>query len=439
MSRVKFTCYALLRVLAEYIMVFPLLYLISGFMSGSMPVIFLISVYCFAALGVLTRRLIPVPWLQLAIGLPLCMGAAVWLGVTFGSRAEPINYVFPAIIAPFAFYRGKQHAQNDWNVILPTFAPCVIMVLNFVIMALINYLGRFSGFAAVMTPAGILSLIVSFCAMNYINRRNLAENQRTESLAATAVSRSLSLQNHILLGILLGLGALLSCMPWLLTAAEYLFQFAGFLVGLLVNLILSLVPPLEGTPNSSSRGHLPEDSSVPNPFWDSFFDVLADVFFVIVIIMFAVLLFFVIRKVVRLLNTVLRNMLEQKGFISGGDEGFEDSQESIVKLRDLPRKYYNDLKKRVADLRRGKRWSDLTTESERVRYLYRSSLKRAEKSGYRHKSSYTPHEALDEASQDLPQIQPVQNDLAASYDLVRYAEREPQPGDAERIRDQSGL
>ncbi len=74
-----------------------------------------------------------------------------------------------------------------------------------------------------------------------------------------------------------------------------------------------------------------------------------------------------------------------------------------------------------------------------MRYLYRHSLKRAERSGYRHKESYTPHEALGEASQELPQIQPVQDDLAATYDLVRYAEREPSPGDAERIKEDAGL
>lgn len=439
MNRITFTLRAFLHVLAEYVMIFPLFYLITGLMTGAMPIVFLASILLYAVLGVLTRRLIPVPWLQLAVGLPLCVGAAVYLGLTFGSRAEPITYAFPAVLAPFVFYRGKQHAQNDWNAILPTYTPYLVMALNFVVMALVNYLNLFSQFTPVMAVAGPLSLVTSFYAMNYINRRNLADDQRAREGASTAISRGLALQNNVLLVILLVLGALLSCMPWLLTAGRYLLKAVGFVVGLLVNLILSLVPPL-----SESEGNVPGGEPPPlaytdvSPFWESFSKILANIFFVIIIIVFVFLLILAIRKGIQLLSAVLRNMLEQKGMLSDGEDTFEDTRESIVNLRDLPRKYFDSLKKRLSELRRGKRWGELT-ESERVRYLYRHSLKRAERSGYRHKESYTPHEALGEASQELPQIQPVQDDLAATYDLVRYAEREPSPGNAARIKEDAGL
>lgn len=93
MNRITFTLRAFLHVLAEYVMIFPLFYLITGLMTGAMPIVFLASILLYAVLGVLTRRLIPVPWLQLAVGLPLCVGAAVYLGLTFGSRAEPLSLI----------------------------------------------------------------------------------------------------------------------------------------------------------------------------------------------------------------------------------------------------------------------------------------------------------------------------------------------------------
>lgn len=440
MTRVKFTTRALLHVLAEYIMIFPLFYLISGLMTGMMPVVFLVSVLLYAILGVLIRQFIPVPWLQLVIGLPLCVGAAIYLGLTFGSRAEPTTYAFPALLAPFIFYRGKQHAQNDWNVILPTYAPYIVMALNFVVMALVNYLNLFSRFMPVMAVAGPLSLVTSFYAMNYINRRNLADDQRTREGAATAISHSLAQQNNILLVILLAVGALLSCMPWLLTAGRYLLKAASFIIGLLVNLLLSLVPPLSENGGGAPEGETPLLASTEvSPFWESFSKILANIVFVIIIVVFVFLVILAIRKGVKLLSAVFRHMLQQKGLLSDGDDTFEDTRETIVNLRDLPRKYLDSLKKKLSELRRGKRWNELTTESERVRYLYRHSLKRAAKSGYQHKASYTPHEALGSASQELPQIQSVQDDLAATYDLVRYAEREPSPGDAERIKGNAGL
>ena len=229
-------------------------------------------------------------------------------------------------------------------------------------------------------------------------------------------------------------------MPWLLTAAQFLMRGVMQVIGWIFKQLLAFSPVPSGEPNGDPTDIIDSFSPAPtNPFWDQFFTVLVYIAATIATIGLIVLVILAIRKAVQLFNAILHNMLVQKGLLSSGDNTFEDTNESIIKLRDLPRKYYDGLKNRLSSLKNRKRWNDLTTESERVRYLYRHSLKRAEKSGYQHKQSYTPHEALGEASQDLPQIQPVRDDLSAAYDIARYAECEPPAGSAARMKKNSGL
>ena len=119
---------------------------------------------------------------------------------------------------------------------------------------------------------------------------------------------------------------------------------------------------------------------------------------------------------------------------------FDDVSDSLLNLRDLPKKYWDDLKNRVNDMtRRSLRWNELHSEEERVRYLYRSALRKARKNGYSHRDSYTPKEALHSAAQNWRTLEDVEPALTEQYNAVRYGEKEPQPGAAEALRDKAGL
>ena len=437
MRRLSPTLRALVCLFLEYCMLLPALYVYTGLVPAAMAPVFLLSILAYGVIGVLTQRLIPSPLMQLVVGLPLCFGGALWLGLAVAGRLEPMSYAVPAIFAPLVFYRGRQHALNDWNAILPVYAPTVIMTLTFILLAFVEYLGSLEQFMPLLVVFGILSLIVSFFAMNHLNRRNLADDQRAGGKAA-AISRRLSPQNITLLGVIMAVGFLLTCMPWLFDLIRALFRLVMDLVAWIFHALFDFAP----APASGNAGGGDDMTGMPvadphmNPFWEIFFRIAVYIVGPLAAAAFVVLIILALRNGIRLIWGFLRSMLEQRGILTDQGGGFEDTHESLVQLRDLPRQYLDSLRSRM---RRETRWNELQSESERVRYLYRHSLRRAQRAGYRHRASYTPKESLDEAAAALPQIQSVEESLRADYELVRYGESEPPTGDAERIRRDAGL
>ncbi len=435
MKRLSPTLRAIVCLLLEYCMALPMLWLFSGPMPDTLRPLFLLTMLACGLLGILTRRLIPSPILQLILGLPLCAAGAVWLSITVAGRQEPLCFIIPAILAPLIYYRGHQHGQNEWNAILPVYAPAVLMTLTFLLMALIQYLNALEGFMPFLALAGTLSLIVSFYAMNHINRRNLADDQRAGGDGA-AVSRRLSPQNIVLLGVIMAVGFLLTCTPWLFSLFRWVFHTIVRGIAWFFEMLFRFQTAPSGSAQGGSDMAGMVGDPTPRPFWDAFFKVFTYVVGVLSAIAFAVLIVLALRNGIRLLMEVLRKFLDQKGILMDRSTDFEDTHESLVQLRDLPKQYLDNLKNR---LRRIPRWGELKDETERVRFLYSHSLRKAERYGYRHKTSRTARESLDEAASSLPQIQPVEDRLRDAYEQVRYGEETPPEGSADAIRRDAGL
>ena len=437
MKRLPPTLRAIVCFLLEFCMALPLLWIFTGPMVPAMTLLFPLILLAAGLLGILIRRFIPAPILQLAMGLPLCFLVPIWIGLAVAGRSEPASFVLPGLFAPFVYYRGRQHVQNDWNAILPVYAPAVVMTITFLLMALFQYLGTLEGYMPWLAIFGAVSLGVSFYAMNHINRRNLADDQRTGSDAA-AVSRRLSPQNIALLGVLMAVGFLLTCTPWLYHLFQRLFGLIMRAVSWIFEMLFHFEPPPpSGEVGAAESPQLPMGGEIPErPFWDAFFTVLAYILGIAAAVAMVILIILAIRNGIRLLLELLRKFMDQRGLLTDSSSDFEDTHESLVQLRELPKKYLDDLRSR---LRHVPRWGELKTEGERVRFLYRLSLRRAEKAGYRHRSSYTARESLDEAAASLPQIQPVEDRLRQTYDQVRYGEAEPPAGSAEAMRRDANL
>lgn len=435
MKRLSPTLRAIVCLLLEYCMALPMLYLFSGPMPTALRPLFLLTMLACGLFGVLTRRLIPTVWLQMALGLPICIVGSVWLSITVAGQQEPLCFIIPAILSPLIYYRGHQHAQNDWNAILPVYAPAVLMTLTFLLMALVQYLNALEGFMPFLAVAGTVSLIVSFYAMNHVNRRNLADDQRAGGDGAS-VSRRLSPQNIALLGVIMAVGFLLTCTPWLFSLFRWVFHLIVRAISWFFEMLFKFRTVSSGSAQGGADMGAMGAADAPRPFWDAFFKVFTYIVGVLSAAAFAVLIVLAVRNGIRLLMEVLRKFMEQRGILLDRSSDFEDTHESLVQLRDLPKQYLDNLKNRLKHV---PRWGELKSEDERVRYLYTHSLRKAERYGYRHKTSRTARESLDEAASSLPQIQPVEDRLRDAYEQVRYGEESPQEGSADAIRRDAGL
>ena len=106
---------------------------------------------------------------------------------------------------------------------------------------------------------------------------------------------------------------------------------------------------------------------------------------------------------------------------------YEDEQFSLLKWDKLK----NDLKLPLSNLfrrikHRSEKISDYQSNRDRVRFLYRSTVREAEARGYEPQQSLTPQETLAEIAKRGadPQEKEKLNLLAEAYNVARYGEEE---------------
>jgi hypothetical protein len=117
----------------------------------------------------------------------------------------------------------------------------------------------------------------------------------------------------------------------------------------------------------------------------------------------------------------IRWLLRLFGHRSGGEPGYTESRERIAhtsRSRGASRAHHRTRQQREPA------WTSLTTNSERVRWLYRAAGRKAVAAGHTPNSALTPREACAHWSQlENPPVA-AYDDLLDAYESVRYGERE---------------
>ena len=129
-----------------------------------------------------------------------------------------------------------------------------------------------------------------------------------------------------------------------------------------------------------------------------------------------------IRKLIAYLKTV-------DWFATRDDadlEEYEDTRESLVDIRDLPKEYLRRMGDWLSDrLKREPSWSDLKTNAEKARALYRRTLLKARAGGYKENAAYTPSQTLKAVIPHVKVSPQSLDTLRDCYEQARYGEREP--------------
>lgn len=431
-----------LHMLLELVMIFPVLYLISHLLMGAtlMRTLFLIEITVIALLGVITRVFIPVAWVQMAVGIPISIGMIILVGKTCGG-VWPNAYVLPVILSPFVFYRGKQHAQNTWDSVLPNFVLFAVLVVQFIIIAFVRLNKGLDEHMSVMYVSIPIAYITAFIVLNRINLVNLIDEAQARSKSSSlAISGGMDKQNRFLLIILLIIGVAISLGTVLYNIAQWaLDKFV-----LLLKLFYKLLFDFDMNAPTSAPNNIPAEEQQTGffefeagdmTFWEPFFNVLSYIGIAIVFVGLVILLYKFVKQLIRIISGVFAKFSEQGG--GGLETGplFEDSREYLVDLSQLPKMYADSAKERLSSLfKREPGYDDMPNAVEKLKYLFRKSLKKAQQNGYQHRSSYTAREAVSEASRAYPGISGGAQKLADEYDEMRYAGREPDINDVDELR-----
>lgn len=428
---IKDTLLACGRMLLELVMLFPVLFIFSETLNDNTPMlwIFLGELAFAGVFGVITRRFIPSTPVQLIVGIPICIGLVIFLAQTCGG-VWPNAYILPVIIIPFVFYRGKQHAQNNWDSILPNYVLFAVMVVQCIIIVLCRMTGAIEPYMTIYYIAGPISFITAYIVLNRLNLTNLIdEAQARSSSSSLAIAGGMDVQNRLLLIILLIIGVALSLGTVLYDAAVWVVGKIGWVLKWLFKLLFDFDMGMGQGGGGDDMG-VPEDLIPIEPgdmsFWGPVFEVIGYIGVAIVIVALIILLYKFVKNLIKLIAGVIAKLSDQTMEDIGGGALFEDTRESLMDLSQLPKMYAENARDRLAGLfRREPGWDDMPTPAEKLKYLYRKVLKKAASSGYNHRTSYTSHEAVEKAAESWPTLAADKAVLADTYDAMRYGDHEP--------------
>ncbi|WP_438434755.1 DUF4129 domain-containing protein [Gorillibacterium sp. sgz500922] len=152
----------------------------------------------------------------------------------------------------------------------------------------------------------------------------------------------------------------------------------------------------------------------------------------------AVALLFLLYQGAKRLPRLLGRLKALLARLFGGGEreeaaAYRDERESLLELSDTPRLLAGRMKEWLGRrFRRKESWEALAGNRERVRYLYRQLLKRAEERGKRPSPSATPLEVGRELAAGVGLGIPSER-LTEAYSSVRYGEGEPTDKQVEEL------
>ena len=423
------------RMLLEIFLLFPALLVLGNALLGKtvMLPVFFAELAVAGLSGVLLRRFISSVKILPAIGAPLCIGEVILFAIAFGG-VYPNAYILPILLALLTFYRGKQHAESAWAEILPNNVLFLALVLQFIVLLVAGFYGVTDAYFTLLCVVVPIVYVTAFIVLNRLALRSRIDDaQPRTGVTSLNVIGDLKPINRALLAILLILAIALSLSTGLLTAAGWLFDKLVFVIGWAAALFYRFINSF-----SFSTGAVAEESPVVEKKIDPKEVVMpqGSVFGYIFIGILAVILLILLYRFVRRLIPLIIKAFAKAETSSGSGETalFEDTREKLLDLSQLPKLYAARAKDRISGLfKRTPGWEDMPTPAEKLKYLYRKVLQKAEGCGYAHRKSYTAEEATRIAAQSWKPLAKDAKTLADAYSALRYGNHAPDPEKLEQL------
>jgi len=186
---------------------------------------------------------------------------------------------------------------------------------------------------------------------------------------------------------------------FIVNAAAYI----GYLVDKLLSFIYSPVTGGDGL-QSGEPVELPQlEIKPPSPFWDILANILAYITLAVLSVLTVIFIVRQLKKLWRKVTELLKKLSGEGRWSPEESYGFSDEKESLIDWQAIRLDYMESIRGWLEQIRRSEpKWSQLTDNRQRVRYLYRHLLIKAVSSGYQPISWKTPNETIRSlAEQDI--------------------------------------
>jgi len=376
--------------------------------------------YCapLAVLSLHTRiRLIT----RLCLILIASAAHAAAVALLTGTGLSPIPLVVMSLFSTLFANRGFQQLNLGWTVSFHTIHMVVglgaYIATQILKMVLIQPLSEYT---AILNTGMLASIFLMLIIMNERHVTNgVVDHRSTQALRATRR------QNRIWIVSLMALLSLVMAIAQLRHAIEDIVRsilrafFALFGSG------EPAPPPIEEAPPPPLI--LPEINSDGYRFWD-YLDMITFVVFTILMVIATVYVIkLMYKKFGHAIKALINKLLGRRVAQPEPDTGFTDEIEDLMSFSDLR----NRMKNRLRSLfgsggGKGNEWDSLSTNRDRVRYLYRSWIADAAKRGYEQQPHLTPRETATDMKGNLEQTGDGEwiNPFIEQYEAVRYGDKD---------------
>ncbi|MBR4866429.1 MAG: DUF4129 domain-containing protein [Clostridia bacterium] len=368
---------------------------------------------------------------------------AITVLLLFGGRndglLDQLRHMACGVLSFIPFLMGKNVGAKNWYEVLQPAMSLVMLFLHAVILIFVVAMGAFGEFQKLYVASVILFALFQFYSMNrnnlltQLNRNTRFKNKKIREAEAhrgkeakIPVSPSLRRDNWSIVLVLMLVTALL--VPVVGGTLSFLGE------GLVDRLNDRGEPEYEKIEVELSG----ETAKLEEEFQKTEGNkVMPDVVLVTLCLLFALLIYFLLRRFWSYIKKLLKDgnkdryhTRKKKVKEEKEEELYEEVVETInfnwlngKKLRDLVRE-------RIG-------WLAMRTEEERVRYLFRHTVRKAGTKGYKHRLSKTAFETLGEIAyaDGNPTHERALRNLADAYNTTRYDGAPPPDGTAAAIRE----
>jgi hypothetical protein len=417
----------------ELILFFPVLLAIGLYLTDSRGLwLWLFSMTWYYLFGVSLQALFR--WRQRHIQLGVALIVAGWIAflVVEGTYAAVIS----AVIGMFLFHRGVKMVDHSWEDMFPLpmfWVGLIVYLFSYFFYkhntAASEYLSHFTWF-------GIASLILCLYFTNLWHLKAAAlSGPKTPSLSSSLVRQN-RIMVFLLSGFILFVGAFDAIKDMIV---RWIKRFFAWLFAMLAD-----EGPEEPLPNETidtGLPQLPQSEGEPSWFMMLLEKIALIVFTILTIAAVIWLAYVAFTRLIGVLKKFARWLtaaLFHRANIPAEQTGYTDEKSNVLSWKDLPKTYARQAKDWLTALLAAERkWSELTNNRERARYLYRHFLYRMIAAGYPISRALTPREIgkdINHWRETSPQDADHLNHFIELYNAARFGNSEIDNTDIDKMK-----
>lgn len=335
-------------------------------------------------------------WSKLRYGVRLLLAStigAVHAFLFIGSGAGELQIASIALcgfVAAIIAVRGMAAYLRGWVVSFPN-SQLLVGIMSYVASQPLKLLlfKKLIDYNGVLIICGIASVIIFFF---FINERHL--NSETVDRGKTPAFLAFKRQNRMILLIIVSIISIIALFQQIQQVIErYFYSILEWLMRWL-NRPVKQEPTEEPSVNEQPPGMLPADEVKPPSEWLLLLEQMLKIIGIVLVIFFVIIILFIVFKKLYQWAKVIMAKLQERGADNRrGEAAFTDEFENLMTLTNLRNQMGKQLKKLLPKNRsQGKGWNELTSNAEKIRFLYAHILQADAKQGYTVQAHLTPRE-----------------------------------------------